>query len=70
LSYGVVVFGSLRVKKDLMAAEMHDIERLETAIVLDVSWPKEVRLMDVVEPQGLGEIGVYNPFGGIQSFFD
>ena len=65
----MVVFGSLRAKKDPMAPEIHDIERLETAIVLDVSRPKQVRLMDVVEPQGLGEIGACDPFGGIRSFF-
>jgi hypothetical protein len=58
----------LRVKKDPMAPEIRDIERVETAIILDVSRPKQVRLMDVVEPQGLGEkeyatpLGVYGVF--------
>jgi hypothetical protein len=68
-SYGLVVFSSLGVKKDSVTREIHDIERIETPIVFDVSWPEEVRLMDVVDPQGLSEIRVFHPFGGIGSFF-
>jgi hypothetical protein len=45
------------------------MERKEAAIVFDVSWPQEVRLMDVVESQGLGEIGIFHSLGGIRSFF-
>jgi hypothetical protein len=68
-SHGLVVFSSLRVKKDSVAVEIHDIERIEAAIVFDVSWPNEVCLMDVVDPQGFSEIGVLHSFGGIRSFF-
>ena len=68
-SHGLVVFSSLGVKKDSVTREIHDIERIETSIVFDVSWPEEVRLMDVVDPQGLSEIRVFHPFGGIGSFF-
>ena len=68
-SRGLVVFSSLGVKKDSVAVKIHDIERIEATIVLDVSWSKEVRLMDVVDPQGFSEIRVFHSFGGIRSFF-
>jgi hypothetical protein len=68
-SHSLVVFPSLGVKKDSVTVEIHDIERIEPAVVFDVSWPKEVRLMDVVESQGYFEIGVFYSLGGIRSFF-
>jgi len=68
-SHGLVVLSSLGVKKDSVTQKIHDIERIETPIVFDISWPEEVRLMDVVDPQGLSEIRVFHPFGGIGSFF-
>ena len=68
-SRGLVVFSSLGMKKDPVAREIHDIERIETSIVFDVSWPEEVRLMDVVDPKGLSEIRVFHSFGSIGSFF-
>ncbi len=67
--YGLVVFSSLGMEKDPVAVKIHDIERIETPIVLDVSWPKEVCLMDVVDPQRLSEIGIFHSFGDIRSFF-
>jgi hypothetical protein len=67
--HGLVVFSSLRMEKDPVAVKIHDIERIETPIVFDVSWSKEVRLMDVVDPQGLGEIRVFHSFGDIGGFF-
>ncbi|MFQ5842830.1 MAG: hypothetical protein ACE5I8_10380 [Thermodesulfobacteriota bacterium] len=67
--HGLVVFSSLGMKKDPVAVKIHDIERIETSIVLDVPWPEEVRLMDVVDSQRLSEIRVFHPFGDIRSFF-
>jgi hypothetical protein len=68
-SHGLVVLPSLRVKKDSVTVEIHDIEGIETAIVFDVSGANEVRLVDVVESQGLSEIGIFHSFGSIGSFF-
>jgi hypothetical protein len=68
-SRGLVVFSSLRMKEDPVAREIHDVERIETSIVFDVSWPDEVRLMDVIDPEGFSEIRVFHSFGGIRSFF-
>jgi len=69
LGHRLVVFSSLRVKQDSVAEEIHDIERIETPIVLDVSRSKQIRLVDVVDSQRLGEIRVCHSFGGIRSFF-
>jgi hypothetical protein len=68
-SHGLVVFPSLGMEKDPVAVKIHDIERIETPIALDVSWSKEVGLMDVVESQGLGEIRVFHTLGDIGGFF-
>ena len=67
--YGLVVFSSLGMKKDPVAVKIHDIERIETPIVLDVSWPQKIRLMDVVEIKGLCEIRVFYALADIGSFF-
>ena len=52
-----------------MTVEIHDIERIEPAISLDISGPKEVRLLDIVDSQRLREIRIFDSFGGIRSFF-
>jgi hypothetical protein len=57
------------MEKNAMTVEIHDIERIETAISLDISGPKEIRLLDIVDSQGLCEIGILHSFGGIRSFF-
>lgn len=68
-SYGLVVFPALGMKKNSMAHAVHDIERIETPIVLDVSRTHEIRLMDMIDSQRLCEIGVLDSFGSIRSFF-
>lgn len=52
-----------------MAVKIHDIEGVEASVALDVAWSDEIGLMDIVEPQGIGEIGVCYPLGSIRSFF-
>lgn len=52
-----------------MAKQIDHIEGVKSAIVLDISRPQKVCLMDVVEGQRLCEIGILNPFGRIDSFF-
>jgi len=65
----LVVFGSLGMKKDAMTVKVHDIERKETAIVLDTTGTHQIGLMNVVACQGDPEIGVRHSFGGIRRFF-
>jgi hypothetical protein len=48
-SHSLVVFSPLGVDKDAMTVEIHDVKRIEAAIVFDVSGAHEVRLMDIVE---------------------
>jgi hypothetical protein len=67
--YGLVVFPPLGIEKDSVAGAIYDIERMETSIVLDVPGTQEICLMDVIDAQRLSEIGVWDPFGGIRSFF-
>jgi len=67
--HSLIVFSSLGVDKNAMTVKIHDMERKEAAIVFDVSWTQEIRLMDVVESQGFGEIGIFHSLGGIRSFF-
>jgi hypothetical protein len=66
---GLIVFGSLGMEKDPVGVEIHDIERIEPSISLDISGSKEVRLLDIVDSQRFSEIGVLHSFGGIRSFF-
>jgi len=61
----LVVFSTLRMKKNPMAVEIHDIQRIETPVPFEVSWTEEVCLMDIVEIQRIGEIGVFHPFGNV-----
>jgi hypothetical protein len=68
-SHGLVVFVSLWMEKDPVAVEIDNVERIETTIVLDISWAHEIRLMDMVDFQRLCEIGILDPFGEIRSFF-
>jgi hypothetical protein len=68
-SHSLVVFSPLRVDKDAMTVEIHDMKRIEAAIVFDVSGAQEVRLMDIVQAQRGGEVGVFHSLWGIRSFF-
>jgi hypothetical protein len=57
------------MEKNPVAVEIDNVERIETTIVLDISWTHEIRLMDMVDFQRLCEIGILDPFGKIRSFF-
>ena len=65
----LIALGSLGMKKDAMTVEIHDIERKEAAIVLDIARPHQIGLVDIVASQGVPEIGVSDSFGGIRRFF-
>ena len=57
------------MEKNPVTVEIHDIQRMEASIPFEVSWTDEVCLMDMVEIQGIGEIGVFHPFGNVRVFF-
>jgi hypothetical protein len=69
LGNSLVVLGSLGMKKDPMAVKVHDIERKETTIVLDITGPHQIGLIDVVASRRDPEIRVRHSLGGIRCFF-
>jgi len=69
LHHRIVVFSSLRMEKDPVAVEIDDVERKKTSIALDISRSDEIGLVDVVAPQGIGEVRIFHPLGDIRSFF-
>ena len=52
-----------------MAEKIHHIKGIKLAIILDIPRTDQIGLVYVVKVQGLGEIGIFNPFGGVMSFF-
>lgn len=69
LGDGLIVLGSLGIKKDAMTVKVHDIEGEETAVVLDITRTHQIGLMNMVAFQGIPEIGVRHSLGGIRCFF-
>jgi len=67
--YRIVVFAALGVDKDTMAVKIHNMQGIETAIVLDIPGAEKVGLVDVVDAQGFAEIGIFHSLGGVRSFF-
>ena len=62
-------FGALGFDINPMAKKIDDVKRIEFAITLDVARADEIGLMNVVDVEGLPEIGILDPFGGVSSFF-
>jgi hypothetical protein len=57
------------MNKGAMTVKVHDIERKETAIVLDITGSHQIGLINVVASQGDPEIRVRHTFGGLRRFF-
>lgn len=53
-----ITLGSLRFNVDLMAEQIEDIERRESAIALDIAGIHQVCLVTVVKAQCLRKIGI------------
>jgi len=64
-----VVLGSLALYVNLMGVQVQGVERVETAVALDVPGAYHVCLMNVVGAQRLPEVGVVNPFRDVSTFF-
>ena len=52
-----------------MAEKIHHIKGIKLAIILDIPRTDQIGLVYVVKIQSLGEIGVFNSFGSVKSFF-
>ena len=63
------MFRTLRLDIDLVAEQIDKIERIKFAVSFDVAWPDEVSLVNVVDAERLGKIGVFNALGNVRSFF-
>jgi len=63
------MFRTLGLDVDLVAKQIDNIERIKFAVSLDVAWPDEVSLVNVVDAERLGKIGVFNALGNVRSFF-
>ena len=69
MGHGLVVFAALGLNRDPMAVKVDDVKGIEPSVVLDIPGAKEVGLMDVVDPPRFSEIGVFDSFGLVGSFF-
>ena len=63
------MFCTLGLDVDLVAEQIDNIERIKFAVSFDVAWPDEVSLVNVVDAERLGKIGVFNALGNVRSFF-
>ena len=63
------MFRTLGLDVDLVAEQIDNIERIKFAVSFDVAWPDEVSLVNVVDAERLGKIGVFNALGTVRSFF-
>ena len=59
----------MRFDVNAMAEKIHHIKGIKLAVILDVPRTDQIGLVYVVKVQGLGEIGVFYPFGSVMSFF-
>ena len=69
LGHRIVVFAALGMDKDAMAVKVQNMKRIETPVALDIPGAQKIGLMDAVDRQGVAEVGIFHPFGGIRSFF-
>lgn len=52
-----------------MTAPIDDMQRIKSTVVLDVPGTDEVGLMDIIDAQGVLEIGILDSFRAIRGFF-
>ena len=52
-----------------MAEKVHHIGGIKLAIIFYIPRTDQIGLVYVIKVQGLGEIGIFDPFGSIMSFF-
>ena len=65
----LIVLGSLGFNVDLMAQQVHHIERIKLAVAFNISGANQIGLVNIVNAERLSEIWVLNAFRNIRSFF-
>ena len=69
LSHVNVFLRSLGLDVDPVAEDIHDVERIESAVPFDIAGTDEIHLMHVVDGCHCGEIGVFDTLRNVGSFF-
>jgi hypothetical protein len=69
LSHVEVLLCSLGFDIDPVAEHVHDVERIESAVVLDIPGTDEIHLMEVVDSPRVRKIGILDTFRDVGSFF-
>jgi hypothetical protein len=67
--YVKVFLRSLGLDVDPVAEDIHDVERIESAVPFDIAGTDEIHLMHVVDGCHCGEIGVFDTLRNVGSFF-
>lgn len=52
-----------------MAEKVHHVKGIKLAIIFDIPRTDQIGLVYVIKVQGLGEIGIFDAFGSVVSFF-
>ena len=65
----MILLGSLRFNIDLMAKQIHHIERIKFTISFYISRTDKIGLVNVVKIKWFSEIRIFNTFGNVRSFF-
>lgn len=52
-----------------MAEKIHHIKGIKLAIIFNIPRTDQIGLVYVIKVQGLGEIGIFDPFGSVMVFF-
>jgi hypothetical protein len=69
LSHVGVLLRSLGFDINAVTEHIHDVERIESAVVLDVPGTDEIHLMQVVDSPRFRKIGILDTFRDVGSFF-
>jgi len=64
-----ILFRSLGFDIDPVAEHVHDVERIEPAVVLDIPGTDEIHLVQVVDSPRFREVGILDTFRDVGSFF-
>ncbi len=69
MSHVEVFLGSLGLDIDPVAEHVHDVERIEPPVVLDIAGTDEIHLMQVVDSPRFREVGILDTLRDVGSFF-
>lgn len=64
-----VLFRSLGLDIDPVAEHVHDVERIEPPVVLDIPGTDEIHLVQVVDSPRFRKVGILDTFRDVGSFF-